>query len=126
MTKAEAHENGYAETLCGRRRYFKDINSANKMLQNQAERGAINMPIQGTASDMMKIAMINIHKDMAKNKMRSKMTIQVHDELIFDAHKDELEDLKNLVVHNMENALSLGEVPVKVDTGTGDNWFEAH
>ncbi len=103
-----------------------DLNSRNRNIRNAAERAAINMPIQGTASDMMKIAMININKEMRKLNMRSLMMLQVHDELVFEAFNDELEDLKQLVIENMEAALPLGEVPVVVDTGIGANWFEAH
>ncbi len=126
MTIESCREKGYSETLMGRRRYFPDINSNNHNLRTGAERGAINMPIQGTAADMMKIAMVSIHKEMKKLNMKSLMTVQVHDELIFDTDKSELLELKQLVKEHMENALPLGEVPVVVDTGEGDNWFEAH
>lgn len=126
LTISSARSKGYAETLCGRRRYFNDINSKNANLRTAAERGAINMPIQGTASDMMKIAMIDIYKYLTANKMKSKMMLQVHDELVFEAHIDELEDLRNNVVSLMSNALLLGSVPVVVETGTGSNWYEAH
>jgi DNA polymerase-1 len=119
-------KNGFAETLLGRRRFFPDINSSNNNLKTAAERGAINMPIQGTASDMMKIAMISIDKEMRKRKMKSLMMIQVHDELVFEVLNDELDELRDLVKEKMENALSLGDVPVVVDTGIGKNWFEAH
>lgn len=119
-------KNGYAETLLGRRRFFPDINSSNNNQKTAAERGAINMPIQGTASDMMKIAMIAIDKEMRNRKMKSLMMIQVHDELVFEVLNNELEELAELVKNKMENALSLGDVPVVVDTGTGSNWFEAH
>lgn len=117
---------GYAETLCGRRRYFPNLNSSNKMLKNADERAAINMPIQGTASDMLKIAMINIDQEMTKRKLKSKMILQVHDELVFDVVQSELEELRELVIDKMRTALPLGDVPVVVDTGTGINWFEAH
>lgn len=117
---------GYAETLCGRRRYFPNINSSNRMLKTADERAAINMPIQGTASDMLKIAMINLDKEMIVRKMQSKMILQVHDELVFDVVPSELEELKELVIEKMSKALPLGDVPVVVDTGTGKNWFEAH
>ncbi len=126
MTIEKTQKLGYAETLCGRRRYFPDINAKNRMRKTAAERGSINMPIQGTASDMMKIAMIKIHKEMQKQNLKSKMILQVHDELIFDVHKDEVEQLKTLVISNMESALELGNVPVIVDSGIGNNWFEAH
>ncbi|MBX3042655.1 MAG: DNA polymerase I [Candidatus Kapabacteria bacterium] len=126
ITINSAREKGYAETLCGRRRYFENIDSRNANLRTAAERGAINMPIQGTASDMMKIAMLNIHKYITQNNLKSKMMLQVHDELVFEAHNDELKDLRNNVIRLMSESLSLGEVPVIVDTGTGSNWFEAH
>lgn len=120
-----AKEKGYAETLLGRRRFLKNINSSNFTVRNFEERAAINMPIQGTAADMIKIAMINIWKELNKRKAKTKMVLQVHDELVFDAHKDELEELKPVICQLMENALPLN-VPVKVDTGIGDNWLDAH
>ena len=126
MTIEFAREKGYAETLKGRRRYFPEINSSNRNMRTAAERAAINMPIQGTAADMLKIAMIEIDRQMEKLNMRSLMTIQVHDELIFEVRNDELDELRELVIEKMVNAVSLGDVPVVVDTGTGDNWFEAH
>ncbi|MCB0703362.1 MAG: DNA polymerase I [Ignavibacteriae bacterium] len=125
-TVESARIKGYAETLCGRRRYFPNINSNNRMLKNADERAAINMPIQGTASDMLKIAMINIDKEMVSRKLKSKMILQVHDELVFDVEKSELEELRQMVIEKMSTALSLGDVPIVVDTGTGINWFEAH
>jgi DNA polymerase-1 len=120
-----AREKGFAETLLGRRRFLPNINSNNQMLRSSAERIAINMPIQGTAADMIKLAMINIYKEMKKQKFKSKMILQVHDELLFDARKDELEDLKPLVKELMENALKL-DVPITVEMGTGENWLDAH
>lgn len=126
LTIKQCEENGYAETLCGRRRYFLDINSSNRNKKQAAERGAINMPIQGTAADMMKIAMIEIQKELDARGLKSLMMLQVHDELVFEAKKNELEELKELVVAKMTNALPLGKVPVIVDTGIGANWFEAH
>jgi DNA polymerase-1 len=125
-TVDSARIKGYAETLCGRRRYFPNINSSNRMLKNADERAAINMPIQGTASDMLKIAMINIDKEMITRKLKSKMILQVHDELVFDVVQSELDELRELVIEKMRTALPLGDVPVVVDTGTGINWFEAH
>ncbi|MFA7326023.1 MAG: DNA polymerase I [Candidatus Kapaibacterium sp.] len=125
-TVDSARIKGYAETLCGRRRYFPNINSSNKMLKNADERAAINMPIQGTASDMLKIAMINIDKEMTKRNLKSKMILQVHDELVFDVVQSELDELRELVIEKMRTALPLGDVPVVVDIGTGINWFEAH
>jgi DNA polymerase-1 len=119
-------KHGYAETLLGRRRFFKNINSKNHNLKTADERAAINLPIQGTASDMMKIAMINVNREMQKSGFKSIMMLQVHDELVFEALNDELAELTELVVAQMESALSLGDVPVVVDTGTGANWLEAH
>ena len=119
-------QHGYAETLLGRRRYFKNINSKNHNLKTADERAAINLPIQGTASDMMKIAMINVDKEMRRLGLKSLMLLQVHDELVFEALKSEIDKLTALVVKEVENALSLGDVPVVVDTGTGINWLEAH
>ncbi len=119
-------KHGYAETLFGRRRYFTDINSKNFNLRSAAERAAINMPIQGSAADMMKVAMIKVDNQMREMKFESKMVLQVHDELVFEAKQNELEDLKKLVIMNMQEALYLGEVPVVVETGEGINWFEAH
>ncbi len=120
-----ARDKGYAETLLGRRRYLRNINSSNRVVKQFEERVAINMPIQGTAADMIKIAMINIHNHLTKNKFNSRMVLQVHDELVFDAHKTEIDELKEIVVKMMEEALPL-KVPVKVDTGIGENWLEAH
>jgi DNA polymerase-1 len=117
---------GYTETLCGRRRHFPDINSKNRTLRQGAERAAINMPIQGTASDMMKIAMINIDKAVVQRKYKSLIILQVHDELVFECYPEELAELELLVKKLMEEALPLGRVPVLVETGKGKNWFEAH
>ncbi|MBU1098771.1 MAG: DNA polymerase I [Bacteroidetes bacterium] len=122
---SQAKEKGYAETLLGRRRYLKNINSGNRVVRQFEERVAINMPIQGTAADMIKIAMINIHNEMKKRKLESKMVLQVHDELVFDALKSEIDELKPLVINLMETALPLN-VPVVVETGVGNNWLEAH
>jgi DNA polymerase-1 len=121
-----AEEKGYAETLCGRRRFFPDIRSKNRQRRTGAERAAINMPIQGTAADMMKIAMIAIDKEMQEKQYKSKMILQVHDELVFDVYKPELDDIKELVAKHMTNAMSLGDIPLDVDMGTGESWFEAH
>lgn len=117
---------GYVETLCGRRKYFPMLTSENRMLRAAAERAAINMPIQGTASDMLKLAMLSVDKQMKKLNLRSMMMIQVHDELVFEAFPDEIEELKSMVKEEMESALPLGIVPVVVETGVGNNWFEAH
>ena len=122
---ALARERGYAETILGRRRYLRDINSANSVVRGFAERNAINAPIQGSSADMIKIAMIGIHQELERLKMRSKMILQVHDELVFDAHLDELDALKSIVQDKMVNALPLS-VPVVVEMNTGANWLEAH
>ncbi|MFD0861077.1 DNA polymerase I [Sungkyunkwania multivorans] len=120
-----ARENGYVETILGRRRYLKDINSRNAVVRGAAERNAVNAPIQGSAADIIKIAMINIHKRFKLENFRSKMLLQVHDELVFDAHKDELETIKPIIQHEMENAYKL-TVPLDVEMGVGENWLEAH
>ncbi len=122
---SEAKEREYVETLFGRRRYLRDINSRNMTMRGFAERNAINAPIQGTAADIIKIAMINIHDWMNKNNLKSKMILQVHDELVFDAHRDELEFVKENIIKMMQNAATL-EVPLIVDAGVGNNWLEAH
>ena len=120
-----AQEHGYAETLMKRRRYLKNINSNNRVVRQFEERVAINMPIQGTAADMIKIAMINIHNELKKLNTKTKMILQVHDELVFDAHKSEVEKLKPVIKNLMETSLPL-KVPVLVDIGIGDNWLDAH
>jgi len=122
-----ARENGYVETLMGRKRWLRDINSANFTVRGFAERNAINSPIQGTAADMIKLAMKKIHAAMKKEKMQSKMLLQVHDELVFDAVKTEVKELKPLVIENMQSALPLPhKVPVIAECGEGKNWLEAH
>lgn len=120
-----ARKKGYVKTILGRRRYLKDINSANFTVRAAAEREAINAPIQGSAADLIKVAMVNIQAEMKKLKMQSKMTLQVHDELVFDAHKNELDHLTAMVKDKMQNAIKL-DVPIVVETGTGKNWLEAH
>lgn len=120
-----ARAKGYVETLLGRRRYVRDINSANAVVRGFAERNAINAPIQGTAADMIKLAMIRIHAEMKAAGLRSKMTMQVHDELVFDAYLPELDKLRDLVAVGMKDALPM-KVPVLVEMGVGDNWLEAH
>ncbi|MBQ5958831.1 MAG: DNA polymerase I [Bacteroidales bacterium] len=122
---ALAKERGYAETILGRRRYLRDINAANNTVRTFAERNAINAPIQGSSADMIKIAMIGIQQELTRRNMQSKMILQVHDELVFDAHLDELDELKTLVNDKMVNALPLS-VPVIVEINTGKNWLEAH
>jgi DNA polymerase-1 len=120
-----AREHGYVETVLNRRRYLKDINSRNAIVRGAAERNAVNAPIQGSAADIIKLAMINIHNRFEKEQFKSKMLLQVHDELVFDAHKDELEIIKQIIKEEMENAYTLS-VPLDVDMGIGQNWLEAH
>jgi len=124
-TKKFAHENKYVETILGRRRYLSQINNQNAAARAEDERAAINMPIQGTAADMIKIAMVNIYNEFVKNKLESKMLLQVHDELVFEVKKTELEKVKKIVIDKMKNAIKLN-VPIEVEVGVGDNWFEAH
>jgi len=124
-TKEFAREHGYVETILGRRRYLKDIHSANAVVRGYAERNAINAPIQGSSADMIKIAMINVFNEIQKLHLKSKMILQVHDELVFDVHKDEVELLKTLVEDKMIHAIEL-DVPLIVDINTGNNWLEAH
>ena len=122
-----AKETGYVETLMGRKRWLKDINSANFTVRGFAERNAINSPIQGTAADMIKLAMIKIHAAFKKHNFKSKMLLQVHDELVFDAHKDELKIIKPVILECMQTALALPNgVPTDAGIGFGDNWLEAH
>ncbi|MBY8962184.1 DNA polymerase I [Flavobacterium sp. D11R37] len=120
-----ARENGYVQTISGRRRYLKDINSQNAVVRGAAERNAVNAPIQGSAADIIKIAMINIHKRLINEGWKSKMLLQVHDELVFDVHNSETERIKPMIKHEMENAFPL-DVPLVVEMGTGQNWLEAH
>jgi len=126
LTINETGQKGYAETLCKRRRYFTDINSKNHNLRTSAERGAINMPIQGTSSDMLKIAMNKIFYELKQGNFKSKLIMQVHEELLLEVHNSEKEEIRNIVITNMTNALPLGEVPVLVEAGFGKNWYEAH
>ena len=121
----KARKNEYVETILGRRRYLRDINSRNATMRGFAERNAINAPIQGSAADIIKLAMINIHKWMVEEKLQTKMIMQVHDELVFDVHKSELDLVQPKVVELMETVVDL-EVPMKVEAGTGSNWLEAH
>ena len=121
-----ARKNGYVSTLLGRRRNLRDINSRNGMIRSNAERMAINTPIQGTAADMIKVAMINVHKALREQKLKSKMILQVHDELVFDVYRPELEQVKALVNDLMKNAMPELKVPIIVEMDTGDNWLEAH
>ncbi len=119
--------NGYVQTLMGRKRWLKDINSSNFTVRGYAERNAINSPIQGTAADMIKLAMIRINDEFKKKKIKSKMVMQVHDELVFDAHKNEVEKIKPIIINCMQTALQLpNNVPANAELGMGDNWLEAH
>ena len=120
-----ARDNGYVQTVLGRRRYLKDIDSRNAMVRSGAERNAVNAPIQGSAADIIKIAMINIYNKLQDGNYKSKMLLQVHDELVFDVYKSELATIKALVKNEMENAFTM-EVPLDVELDTGLNWLEAH
>ena len=120
-----AREHGYVETILGRRRYLKDINSRNPIVRGASERNAVNAPVQGSAADIIKLAMISIQQKISKNNFKSKMLVQVHDELIFEIHKSELKEMKEMIKNEMENAFDI-KIPLKVDMGTGLNWFEAH
>ena len=120
-----ARTHGYVETMMGRRRYLRDINEKNQTVRAQAERNAINAPIQGSAADMIKIAMINIDKAFRQRGFKSKMLLQVHDELVFDVLKTEIEEVKPLVEMYMKNAIPM-KVPIVVEIGTGNNWLAAH
>ncbi len=119
-----ARDQGFVETLMGRRRYLKDINSRNAVVRSHAERNAVNAPIQGTAADIVKMAMIQIQKELKKN-YKTKMILQVHDELIFDAPKDEFEKVSELIKSTMEAAMQM-DVPLIAEVGVGANWLEAH
>lgn len=120
-----ARKNGFVETMLGRRRTLRDINASNSVVRGFAERNAINAPIQGTSADMIKIAMIRIHNSLKDNNMQSKMILQVHDELVFDTHRDELESVKKIVIDHMQNAVKLS-VALETEVNTGNNWLEAH
>ena len=120
-----ARNNGYVETIMGRRRYLQNINSQNNMLRSSSERNAINAPIQGSAADIIKIAMININSELKKQSLKSKMLLQVHDELVFDVHKSEKDQIQDIVKTTMESAVKL-KVPLKIDLEFGKNWLEAH
>lgn len=120
-----ARDNGYVQTVLGRRRYLKDINSRNAVVRGAAERNAVNAPIQGSAADIIKLAMINIHKKLAQGGYKTKMLLQVHDELVFDVPKTELDEIKSVIKSEMENAYKLA-VPLDVEVGLGDDWLAAH
>jgi len=120
-----ARENGYVETMMDRKRYLSDINSSNAIVRGYAERNAINAPVQGTAADMIKIAMIRIFDELKEKELKSKMILQVHDELIFDVFKEEIDIIKLIVEKNMKNAIKM-KVPIEIEMKTGENWLEAH
>jgi DNA polymerase-1 len=120
-----ARENGYVKTILGRKRFLNDINSRNAILRSSAERNAINTPVQGSAADIIKIAMVKINNEFQNQSIKSKLILQVHDELIFDCLKDELNIVKEIITSNMQSAYKL-KVPLKVDIGQGNNWLEAH
>ena len=122
---ALAHKSGYVETIMGRRRSLPDIESGNATVRGFAERNAINSPIQGSAADIIKIAMIQIHKEFKKRNFKSKMVLQVHDELVFDAHKEELDLIIPIIKDKMEHAINL-KVPLEVEIDKGQNWLDAH
>jgi DNA polymerase-1 len=122
-----AQKNGYVETLMGRKRWLRDINSANFTVRGFAERNAINSPIQGTAADMIKMAMIRVQEAMKKQGFKSRMILQVHDELVFDAVREEVDALRSLIIEGMQQAMPLpNDVPVVAEAGMGENWLEAH
>ena len=123
--KAFAETHGYVETLCKRRRYLPDIHSRNATIRGFAERNAVNAPIQGTAADMIKLAMIKVYRELTERKLKSQVVLQVHDELVLDVFKPELEEVRVLVRNAMMNALPLN-VPIEVDIQAGQNWLEAH
>ena len=126
-TVAFAKEQGYVQTLMGRKRWLRDIQSANFTVRSFAERNAINSPIQGTAADMIKLAMIAIHERLRREGFRSRMLLQVHDELVFDVPKDELDRLRPVVLEEMTRALALPhDVPVEAEWGFGASWLDAH
>jgi DNA polymerase-1 len=122
-TKKQAREKGYVQTLLGRRRYIPEINSANRQIREAAERTAINMPVQGTSADIIKVAMINLYREMERRRLKSKMLLQVHDELVFEVPEEELKETKKLVPQIMSTSVMLS-VPLKVDIKTGRNWGE--
>ena len=125
-TVTEARKNGYVTTLCGRRRYLRDIDSRNGMVRSHAERNAINTPIQGSAADLIKLAMKKIHAALREGGFQTKMILQVHDELVFDVPKSELDAVRPIIEEHMKNALPGLKVPIEVGMDIGDNWLEAH
>ncbi|MDI9319290.1 MAG: DNA polymerase I [Phycisphaerales bacterium] len=126
-TIAFAQDHGYVQTIAGRKRWLPDIHSGNQVVRGYAERNAINMPIQGTAADMIKLAMIAVHKAIKKEGLQTKMILQVHDELVFDVPRNEIDIVRPIIIREMENAMVLPNgVPIKAESGVGDNWLEAH
>lgn len=126
-TMAFAQDNGFVQTIAGRKRWLADINSGNQVVRGYAERNAINMPIQGTAADMIKLAMIAVHKALKATTLQTKMILQVHDELVFDVPRNEVDIVRPIIIREMENAMVLPNgVPIKAESGVGDNWLEAH
>ena len=125
LSVQNARNQGFVTTIMGRRRYLNDINSRNSLIRGMAERNAINSPLQGSAADIIKIAMINIYKEFKKLKLETKMILQVHDELVFDVKNSELDKVKEIVRNKMETAVSL-DVPLTVDISYGSNWLDAH
>jgi DNA polymerase-1 len=121
----KARQVGYVETILGRKRHLKDINSNNFVVRGHAERNAVNAPVQGSAADIVKIAMIKIDRELEEQQLKTKMLLQVHDELVFEAPADEVEAASKLIKTEMENALKT-QVPLLVEIGVGDNWLEAH
>ena len=122
---AKARETGYAVTLTGRRRSLRDINSRNATARMAAERDAINTPVQGTAADLIKIAMVRVSKALKNAGLKARMVLQIHDELLFDVPRDEVEQVKEIAVREMSGAMDVG-VPLEVSVGVGSNWLEAH
>ena len=120
-----ARENGFVQTILGRKRFLNDINSRNGMIRSSAERNAINTPVQGSAADIIKLSMINISDELKNNSLKSKLILQVHDELVFDVPLEEVDLIKKIIIDKMENAYKL-KVPLTVDLGVGNNWLEAH
>jgi DNA polymerase I len=125
-TVAFARDKGYVVTMMGRKRVLRDINSRNFLASSNAERIAINTPIQGTAADMIKIAMTNISKAIKEQNLKSRMILQVHDELVFDVHKSEIDEVKAIIMDKMPTAIPNLKVPIEVEIGMGQNWLEAH
>ena len=120
-------EHGFVQTIIGRKRWLRDINSANFTVRGLAERNAINSPIQGTAADMIKLAMIKIHEAFQQHNFKSKMVLQVHDELVFDMCKDEVDAIKPVILDCMQSAMTLpNNIPILAEVGVGTNWLEAH